>query len=577
MIVGNTVLYGATGGRAFFRGLAGERFAVRNSGASAVVEGVGDHGCEYMTGGRVVVLGPTGRNFARRHERRRRLRARRATATSPAAATSELVELEALERPTTRPSCARWSPSTPSAPARRSPRGCSTTGTTPRATLRQGDAARLQARARRARAQAAAEQRPRPSQLGALSLMGELGGFLKIHRVGFDKRDPGASACTTTSSILELPPEDELREQGARCMDCGVPFCHEGCPLGNLIPDWNDLVYRDRWQDAIVQLHATNNFPEFTGRICPAPCESACVLEINDDAVTIEQIETGDHRRAPSTRAGSCREPPDRRTGKTVGVVGSGPAGLAAAAAAATRGHTVTVFERDEAPGGLMRFGVPDFKLEKSVDRPPRRRCSRPRASSFECGVDVGVDVTRRRAARAPRRARRRDRLARAPRRRGRQAASSTASTSRWTTSTSATAGSPREEGRPTRAPEPGTEIVAAGKRVVVIGGGDTGMDCVSNANREGADRRDDPRRLPAARPSGRDARTPWPLPPKRTPTTYALEEGGERWWGTEVTGFAGEDGRVTQRARAPRHRHLLARPARRRRAASSASRPTSC
>jgi glutamate synthase (NADPH/NADH) small chain len=373
--------------------------------------------------------------------------------------------------------------------------------------------------------------------------MGQLGGFLKIHRVGFDKRDP-AQRVGDYEQYFELQPAEELRRQGARCMDCGVPFCHEGCPLGNLIPDWNDLVYRDKWQDAIVQLHATNNFPEFTGRICPAPCESACVLAINDDAVAIEQIEMAIVERA-FEEGWIVPEPPDRRTGKTVGVVGSGPAGLAVAAELNKSGHTVVVYERDEGPGGLMRFGVPDAKLPKVViDR--RIALLEAEGVRFEFGVDVGTDVT------ADELRERHDALVVAIGSRvhrdvevpGRGltgvhfAMDYLYQRNRWVAA---------QEGRPSRAPEPGMEIVAEGKRVVVIGGGDTGMDCISNANREGAVEATILDVYQELDPSGRDARTPWPLPPKRTPTTYALEEGGERWWGTEVTGFSGSDGHVTQ------------------------------
>jgi glutamate synthase (NADPH/NADH) small chain len=373
--------------------------------------------------------------------------------------------------------------------------------------------------------------------------MGQLGGFLKIHRVGFDKRDP-TQRVRDYEQYFELQSEEELKRQGARCMDCGVPFCHEGCPLGNLIPDWNDLVYRDKWQDAIVQLHATNNFPEFTGRICPAPCESACVLAINDDAVTIEQIEMAIAERA-FDEGWVVPEPPDRRTGKTVGVIGSGPAGLAVAAELNKSGHTVTVYERDEGPGGLMRFGVPDAKLPKTViDR--RVALLEAEGVRFEYGVDVGVSTS------AAELRERHDALVVAIGSRvhrdveveGREldgvhyAMDYLYQRNRFVAA---------QEGRPTRAPEPGTEIVAAGKRVVVIGGGDTGMDCISNANREGAIEAKILDVYQELDPSGRDARTPWPLPPKRTPTTYALEEGGRRWWGTEVTGFAGEDGRVAQ------------------------------
>ena len=175
-------------------------------------------------------------------------------------------------------------------------------------------------------------------------------------------------------------------------MDCGIPFCHEGCPLGNLIPDWNDLVYRGKWRDAIDRLHATNNFPEFTGRICPAPCESACVLAINDESVAIEQIELAIVERAFES-GWIVPEPPDRRTGKTVAVIGTGPAGMAVAAELNNCGHTVTVYERDEGPGGLMRFGVPDAKLEKRIiDR--RVAILEQEGIEFVYNVDVGRDVT---------------------------------------------------------------------------------------------------------------------------------------------------------------------------------------
>ncbi|HEY2260257.1 MAG TPA: FAD-dependent oxidoreductase, partial [Solirubrobacteraceae bacterium] len=221
--------------------------------------------------------------------------------------------------------------------------------------------------------------------------MGELGAFLKIHRVGFDKRDPRQRVRDYNQYFAVQPPE-ELRRQGARCMDCGVPFCHEGCPLGNLIPDWNDLVYRDKWREAIDQLHATNNFPEFTGLICPAPCESACVLAINDDPVTIEQIELAIVNRA-FDEGWIVAEPPDRRSGKTAAVIGSGPAGLAAAAELNRCGHSVTVFERDEGPGGLLRFGVPDAKLEKwIIDR--RVELLAQEGIEIVYDTDVGRDIT---------------------------------------------------------------------------------------------------------------------------------------------------------------------------------------
>jgi glutamate synthase (NADPH/NADH) small chain len=374
--------------------------------------------------------------------------------------------------------------------------------------------------------------------------VGELGAFLKIHRVGFDKRDPRRRV-GDYDQYFALQPDDELRRQGARCMDCGVPFCHEGCPLGNLIPDWNDLVYRDKWREAIDQLHATNNFPEFTGLICPAPCESACVLKINDDPVTIEQIELAIVQRA-FDEGWITADPPDRRSGRTVAVVGSGPAGLAVAAELNKCGHAVTVFERDEGPGGLLRFGVPDAKLEKSIiDR--RVAILAEEGIEFVYNTDVGRDVS------AEELQERFDaivlsigcRVSRDLDVPGRENAGIHLAMdylyqrNRWV---AARQDSPA---RPPRETGPAPQITARGKKVIVIGGGDTGMDCISNSHREGAEgvvMLD----VYAQLPEGEDPRTPWPLPPKRTASTYALEEGGKRRWGTEVTGFGGKEGHVS-------------------------------
>src|SRR5262245_29323490 len=196
--------------------------------------------------------------------------------------------------------------------------------------------------------------------------MGELGAFLKLARVETLERDPGERVRDYHEFVTPLP-DTGVREQGARCMECGVPFCHNGCPVNNLIPDWNDLVYRDRWREAIDQLHRTNNFPDFTGRLCPAPCEAACVLEIREGkAVTIKQVELAIVHRGWE-EGWIVPQPASVRTGRAVAVIGAGPAGLACAQQLARAGHAVTVFERDEAGGGLVRFGVPDFKIEKRV------------------------------------------------------------------------------------------------------------------------------------------------------------------------------------------------------------------
>ncbi|HEY4996718.1 MAG TPA: glutamate synthase subunit beta [Solirubrobacteraceae bacterium] len=378
--------------------------------------------------------------------------------------------------------------------------------------------------------------------------MGKLGGFLQIERHGVPQRDPLERAHDYKEFQLQRPVE-ELREQGARCMDCGVPFCHNGCPLGNLIPDWNDLVYRDRFEDAIAQLHATNNFPEFTGRLCPAPCEAACVLEIREgDAVTIKQVENAIINRAWAEGWVRPQPPHARReTGRAVAVVGSGPAGMAAAQQLRRAGHNVTLFERDEAIGGLVRFGVPDFKIEKTV---VERRVEQMLAEGVElrCGVEVGSDVSveelRARfdaivlatGSRVPRELE-------VP---GREldgvhfAMEYLYQRNRWVA---------RELGPEPTVPAPAAEreISARGKDVVVIGGGDTGADCVGNSLREGArsivqlELLSEP---PAQRP---DERTPWPQWPLKYRLSYAMEEAqrkgvGEQDYSVTTTRF-GDDG----------------------------------
>ncbi|HEX3512280.1 MAG TPA: glutamate synthase subunit beta [Solirubrobacteraceae bacterium] len=381
--------------------------------------------------------------------------------------------------------------------------------------------------------------------------MGELGGFLQIERRGVPYRD-SAERARDYREFLVARPTGELREQGARCMDCGVPFCHNGCPLGNLIPDWNDLVYRDRFRDAIEQLHATNNFPEFTGRLCPAPCEASCVLEIREgEAVTIKQIENSIIDRAWE-EGWVVPRPPKRETGQAAAVIGSGPAGMAAAQQLRRAGHRVTLFERDEAIGGLVRFGVPDFKIEKRI---VQRRADQLAAEGVEirCGVDVGSDITvaELRAeydavviatgSRVPR-------DLPVP---GRAlpgvhfAMDYLYQRNRWVARMLADAGEPGSE-QAVAAPEAEQVISAAGKDVVVIGGGDTGADCVGNAVREGARSITQLELLsepPAHRP---DELTPWPLWPLKYRLSYAMDEArnlgvGEQDYSVTTTEFTSD------------------------------------
>jgi glutamate synthase (NADPH) small chain len=358
-------------------------------------------------------------------------------------------------------------------------------------------------------------------------------GFLQIARRVAPYR-PVAERLGDSREVSDLVDPALARGQAQRCMDCGVPFCHEGCPLGNLIPDWNDLVHRDRWRSAIERLHATNNFPEFTGKLCPAPCEEACVLAVNDDAVTIKQVEMAIVERA-FDEGWVVPRPPTRETGRRVAVVGSGPAGLAAAQQLRRAGHAVTVLERDDAPGGLLRYGIPDFKIGKhQVER--RLRQLEAEGVRFEVGADVGRGTTL-----AELRAQvdavvlatgaQRHRDLPLP---GRDLAGIEYAMPYLTGRNRALAGVGG-----------GAAISAAGRRVIVIGGGDTSADCLGCAHREGAASVAEL----AHGPQPPEARTPqatWPEWPFLLRTYAAHGEGGERVFAFETVAFEGEAGRLT-------------------------------
>lgn len=379
--------------------------------------------------------------------------------------------------------------------------------------------------------------------------MGKLGGFLEWERRGIPYRDPAERRQDVKEFVVRRDDQD-LAEQGGRCMECGVPFCHNGCPLGNLIPDWNDHVYRGRWREASEQLHATNNFPDFTGRLCPAPCEAACVLEIREgEAVTIKQIEYSIVERAWDDGFIEAR-PPAVETGRSVAVIGSGPAGMAAAQELRRAGHAVTLFERDEAPGGLIRFGVPDFKIEKRVIE---RRMEQLLAEGIElrCGIDVGIDISAEQLRKDF------DAVVLAT---GSRVPRDLPVPGRELEGVHFAMDYLYERARlvaATEGPVPHTEapplsgISAAGKKVVVIGGGDTGADCVGNAIREGASQIVQLELLPEPPRQRPDELTPWPLWPHKFRLSYAMEEAkeadsGEQDFSVTTLAFEGREGRVT-------------------------------
>ena len=362
--------------------------------------------------------------------------------------------------------------------------------------------------------------------------MGRISGFLDYARE-MPERRPVEERLRDWREVDGTHPPEKLRSQAARCMDCGIPFCHKGCPLGNIIPDWNDLVYRDRWATAINRLHSTNNFPEFTGRVCPAPCEEACVLNINDDAVTIKQIEKQIIDRA-FQEGWVAPVLPERKTGKKVAIVGSGPSGLACAQQLARAGHDVVLFERADRIGGLLRYGIPDFKMEKHlIDR--RIEQMEAEGVTFRPSVNAGFDVS---------------------------AAELQEEFDAIVLSVGAT--------KPRDLPVPGRELdgihfamdflpqqnkvlvgdtvenqtVATGKKVVIIGGGDTGSDCLGTSNRQGAVSVHQFELLPKP-PGARTEDMPWPGWPMIFRTSSSHEEGVTRDFSLNTTKFTGEGGQV--------------------------------
>jgi glutamate synthase (NADPH) small chain len=367
--------------------------------------------------------------------------------------------------------------------------------------------------------------------------MGKVTGFMEYTRE-IPERRPVGERVNDFFEVYQPFPEDKVRTQGSRCMDCGVPFCHTGCPVNNMIPDWNDLVYRGRWKEAVRRLHATNNFPEFTGRVCPAPCETSCVLGINEPPVTIKNIEKTIIEHA--FKEGWIQpEPPAGRTGKKIAVIGSGPAGLAAAQQLNRAGHWVRVFEKADRPGGLLRYGIPDFKMEKwTIDR----RIQQMTAEGVNFVVNAHVGVTH-----------------------------SVEEMKAEFDVILITAGAehPRDLTVPGRElkgihfameflPQQNhriagdrvgraEEILATGKRVVIIGGGDTGADCLGTSHRQKAASVHQFEIMPMP-PAERAPSTPWPLWPLQLRQESSHEEGGIREWAVATTRFSGDgQGNVKQ------------------------------
>ncbi|KAL7106941.1 hypothetical protein ACP275_06G023100 [Erythranthe tilingii] len=568
IVIGNVALYGATTGEAYFNGMAAERFAVRNSGATAVVEGVGDHGCEYMTGGTVVVLGKTGRNFAAGMSGGIAY-VLDADSTFKLRCNLELVDLDPVEEEedilTLRMMIQQHQRHTGSQLAKEVLANFDSLlpkfiKVFPRdykhilASMKAGDVAK--AAAENAAKEAEVEEEAELNKKDAFQVLKDMsvvsddnntsqaeeeqllkrptsvsnpvknGGFVAYEREGVSYRDPTVRMEDWNEVMVESKPGPLLKTQSARCMDCGTPFCHQensGCPLGNKIPEFNELVYQNRWREALDRLLETNNFPEFTGRVCPAPCEGSCVLGIIENPVSIKSIECSIIDKA-FAEGWMVPRPPLKRTGKKVAIVGSGPSGLAAADQLNKMGHSVTIFERSDRIGGLMMYGVPNMKTDK-IDIVKRRvDLMANEGINFVVNANVGQDpsysldrlrdehdaiilavgATKPRDLPVP----------------GRDLSGVHFAMEFLHANTKSLLDSNLEDGN---------YISAKGKKVVVIGGGDTGTDCIGTSIRHGCTNIVNLELLPEP-PRTRAAGNPWPQWPRVFRVDYGHQEAATKF-----------------------------------------------